>query len=119
MIYIPDFIYPKDPHGNPLCPKCKKLIKDCDCPSLDPVKPKQNKISPKVSLDKAGRMGKCVTLIKNLPSNESYLKDLAKTLKMKTGSGGTFYVADGFGVVEIQGDHKRVIEQFFKKPSSR
>ena len=115
MIKIPDFVYPKDKDGNSLCPQCSKFIKDCICPSLDPVKPKSVKIFPKVRLDKSGRKGKCVTLIENLPCNESYLKNLAKTLKMKTGSGGTFYFTEGVGVVEIQGDHKQLVEQFFIK----
>lgn len=113
MIKIPDFVYPKDEGGNALCPKCRKLVSACDCPCLEPVKPKAIKVTPKIRLDKSGRKGKCVTLIENLPRNEDYLKDLAKKLKMKTGSGGTFYLAEGFGVVEIQGDHKKSIEQFF------
>ena len=117
MIFIPDFVYPKDSEGNALCPKCKKLIKECTCPSpepIKPIKPKVGKINPKVSLDKSGRKGKVVTLIKDLPRTETYLKDLAKKLKVKTGSGGTFYISQGYGVVEIQGDHKKVIEHFFE-----
>ncbi len=114
MIFIPDFVYPKDGDGNPLCPKCKKIIKECLCPTPEPPKIKTPKLNPKVTLDKSGRKGKIVTLIKGLPRTESYLKDLAKQLKMKTGSGGTFYLSEGLGVVEIQGDHKLTIEKFFK-----
>jgi translation initiation factor 1 len=114
MIKIPDFVYPKDDQGNDLCPRCKKVVSACDCPSLEKPKPKPIKVSPKVNLDKSNRHGKCVTLIQSLPRNETYLKDLAKKLKIKTGSGGTFYIDnDGYGVVEIQGDHKIVIEKFF------
>ncbi len=115
MINIPDFVYSKDNAGNSLCPRCKKQIKVCDCPSLEPVKAKIIKVLPKVRLDKSGRKGKSVTLIENLPCNETYLKDLAKQLKIRTGSGGTFYFSEGSGVVEVQGDHKKLIEQFFIK----
>ena len=115
MIDIPDFVYPKDPQGNALCPQCNKTIKDCICPSGEPVKKKSSKITPKISLDKSGRNGKIVTLIQGLPRIESYLKDMSKKLKIKTGSGGTFYVADGFGVIEIQGDHKKIVTQIFNE----
>ncbi|MBF0490110.1 MAG: stress response translation initiation inhibitor YciH [Candidatus Omnitrophica bacterium] len=114
MIHIPDSIFPKDIEGNLLCPQCQKKVKECSCPSYEPAKPKVKPIKPVIRLDKSGRKGKVVTLISNLPCEESYLKNLAKTLKSKTGSGGTFYMADGEGVVEIQGDHKLVVQEFFK-----
>jgi translation initiation factor 1 len=114
MIDIPDFVYPKDPHGNALCPRCKKLVAQCDCPSLEPVKPKSSSIKPSIRLDKSGRRGKVVTLIGALPRNEAYLKDLAKELKIKTGSGGTFYLAEDGGTIELQGDHKDEVREFFR-----
>jgi len=114
MIDIPDFVYPKDPHGNALCPRCKKLVAQCDCPSPEPVKSKSSSIKPSVRLDKGGRRGKVVTLIGALPRNEAYLKDLAKELKVKTGSGGTFYLTEDGGAIELQGDHKDVVKEFFK-----
>ena len=111
MIHIPDSIFPKDDQGNPVCPKCKKLLNACDCPSFDPTKPKMDLFNPTVRLDKSNRHGKVVTLIQGLPSDEAYLKELSTTLKVKTGSGGTFYVSEGLGVIEIQGDHRKMIEQ--------
>ena len=92
MIDIPDFVYPKDANGDALCPKCRKLVIECHCPSGGPVKLKSPSIKPSIRLDKSGRRGKVVTLIGNLPGNEAYLKNLAKELKVKTGSGGTFYL---------------------------
>ena len=115
MIDIPDSIFSQDSEGNLLCPKCKKVIEDCDCPSFEPRKPKAPKINPVIRLDKSGRKGKMVTVISNLPANDSYLKNLAKDLKKKTGSGGTFFIEEGLGVVEIQGDHKTTIEQLMRK----
>jgi translation initiation factor 1 len=113
MIDIPDFVYPKDAQGNALCPKCQKLVAACDCPSLEPPKQKTAKIKPKISLDKNGRKGKVVTLIGGLPANDSYLKDISKQLKMKTGSGGTFYISEGAGMIEIQGNHKEMVTKLF------
>ena len=114
MIHIPDSIYSKDPQGNALCPRCKKLIAQCDCPSYEQAKPKAPAVKPVVRLDKSGRKGKVVTLISALPANEAYLKDLAKQLKTKTGSGGTYYIEAGTGIVEVQGNHKGVVEKYFK-----
>ncbi len=111
MIDIPDFVYPKDAQGNALCPRCQKIVKDCACPVKEAPKPKAPKIMPYVRLDKSGRRGKVVTVIERLPRDERYLKELSKKLKVKTGSGGTFYMVDDMGVVEIQGDHKKIIEQ--------
>ena len=111
MIHIPDSIFPKDTQGNPVCPKCRKLLKDCDCPSFDPTKPKMDLFKPTIKLDRSDRQGKKVTMIQGLPADEAYLKELSKTLKVKTGSGGTTYVSEGFGVIEIQGDHRKTIEK--------
>jgi translation initiation factor 1 (eIF-1/SUI1) len=113
MIDIPDFVYPKDSSGNALCPRCKKLVTQCDCPSFEPAKPKSQSIKPSIRLDKSWRKGKVVTLIEALPHNEAYLKDLAKNLKVKTGSGGTFYLTEDGGAIELQGDHKEVVIEFF------
>ena len=113
MIDIPDFVYPKDEKGNALCPRCMKAIHECTCPSLKPVEQKKVKITPKITLDKSGRKGKIVTIISGLPRNENYLKDMAKKLKTKTGSGGTYFLADEGGIIEIQGDHKKTIMAIF------
>jgi translation initiation factor 1 len=114
MIDIPDFVFPTDTQGNKLCPRCKKLISKCDCPSYEPPKLKIKTSAPSIRLDKSGRKGKIVTLIEGLSPNEKILKELSRSLKTKTGSGGTYYVEGTFGTIEIQGDHKNVIQKFFK-----
>ncbi|MBW6510703.1 MAG: stress response translation initiation inhibitor YciH [Desulfuromonadaceae bacterium] len=53
-----------------------------------------------------GRKGKGVTLIYGVPLSGEALKQLAKELKQKCGSGGT--LKDG--VIEIQGDHRTVLQ---------
>ncbi|MCA9407840.1 MAG: stress response translation initiation inhibitor YciH [Candidatus Omnitrophica bacterium] len=109
MIDIPESVFPKDLQGNTLCPKCQKIVADCQCPGYDPTQPKQNLYSPRVCLDKSNRHGKIVTLITDLPMDEKYLKQLAKHLKSKTGSGGTFYIKEESGVIEIQGDKRDIV----------
>jgi translation initiation factor 1 len=111
MIHIPDSIFPQDTNGRPVCPKCKKLLAACTCLGSPPVMQQWPKFTPKVRLDTSGRKGKVVTMIEGLPRNEKYLKDLAKHLKSKTGSGGTFYFAESGGTIEIQGDHQQIITQ--------
>ena len=111
MIHIPDSVFPKDDAGNPVCPKCRKLLKACDCPSFDPTKPKMDLFDPSVRLDKSNRSGKKVTLITGLPPDENYLKELSKTLKIRTGSGGTAYIKEGSGVIEIQGDRRVIVKE--------
>jgi len=59
----------------------------------------------RVSRETKGRKGKGVTLVTGAPLAGDALKDLAKKLKQRCGSGGT--VKDG--VIEIQGDHRDVV----------
>ena len=56
----------------------------------------------RVGRETAGRHGKGVTTVFDLPMNEDAMKELATTLKQKCGTGGT--VKDGR--IEIQGDHR-------------
>ena len=56
----------------------------------------------RISRETKGRKGKGVTIITGVPLHGSDLKDLAKQLKQKCGTGGT--VKDD--VIEIQGDHR-------------
>jgi translation initiation factor 1 len=52
-----------------------------------------------------GRKGKGVTVITGIPLDTGQLKQVAKTLKQKCGSGGTVKS----GTIEIQGDHRDVL----------
>ena len=113
MIDIPDSVYPQDAEGRALCPRCQTLVAEGRCPSGEPKRSKAPVIKPVIRLDRSGRKGKVVTLISALPRNEAYLKDLAKILKVKTGSGGTYYLVAEGGVVEIQGDHLDTVRGFF------
>lgn len=95
-------VYSTD-HGR-ICPDCGRPIAQCVCRGKPSGSPKTDGVV-RVSRETKGRKGKGVTLITGLPSSDDELKDLARELKQKCGSGGT--VKDG--VVEIQGDHRDVL----------
>jgi translation initiation factor 1 len=65
----------------------------------------------KVSRETAGRKGKGVTVVSDLPLTEEELKELATQLKNKCGTGGT--AKDGR--IEIQGDHRDRLAQELEK----
>ena len=54
-----------------------------------------------VKLDSSGRKGKSVTVIGGLPKNKLFLEAMAKALKARCGSGGTYDMDGRDGVVEI------------------
>jgi translation initiation factor 1 len=65
----------------------------------------------KISRETAGRRGRGVTVVSDLPLTADQLKELARKLKNACGSGGT--AKDGR--IEIQGDHRdRVVEELSK-----
>lgn len=64
--------------------------------------PARKPITVKVGRETAGRRGKGVTTVFDLPLDEDGLKELAATLKQRCGTGGT--VKDGR--IEIQGDQR-------------
>ena len=76
-----------------------------------PAAVKKSGVAVKVGRETAGRRGKGVTTIWDLPLKEAELLELAAQLKQKCGSGGT--VKDGR--IEIQGDHRdRLVEELGK-----
>ncbi len=113
MIDIPDAILPKNKENEIICPKCKAIAHNCTCPVKENPAPKRMHISPHIRIEKKGRKGKIVTLIDNLPINEIFLHELTKSLKIKTGSGGTYYTKSNTGIIEIQGDQRKSIEAHF------
>lgn len=75
-----------------------------------PKPPKPHTVT--ISKETAGRRGKGVTVISNLPLNEEELQHLATELKNRCGTGGT--AKDGR--IEIQGDQRdRLTEELEKK----
>ena len=76
-------------------------------PPPPPPAPPKKVHTVKLSRETAGRRGKGVTVISELPLNETELKELATQLKNKCGTGGT--AKDGR--IEIQGDHRDKIAE--------
>ncbi|WP_264766231.1 translation initiation factor Sui1 [Marinobacter fonticola] len=85
-----------------MCPQCRHPVSDCRC-GEDQVPAGDGIV--RVSRETKGRKGKGVTLVTGIPLAGKALKDYAKILKAKCGTGGT--VKDG--VVEIQGDQRDVL----------
>lgn len=79
---------------------------DAPPPPPPPAAPKKVH-TVKLSRETAGRKGKGVTVVSELPLNEEQLKELATRLKNTCGTGGT--AKDGR--IEIQGDHRDRIAQ--------
>lgn len=77
-----------------------------------PAKERPRKqVTVKVGRETAGRRGKGVTTVFDVPLEESGLRELAATLKQRCGTGGT--VKDGR--IEIQGDQReRIVAELEK-----
>jgi predicted translation initiation factor SUI1 len=73
--------------------------------------PAKRPLTAKVGRETAGRRGKGVTTVFDLPLDENGLKELAGTLKQRCGTGGT--VKDGR--IEIQGDQRERIAAELEK----
>src|SRR4051794_22142362 len=59
----------------------------------------------KVRRETAGRRGKAVTTVSNVPLDDAALRELAGRLKKRCGVGGS--AKDG--AIELQGDHRDVV----------
>lgn len=93
-----------------LCPNCGKAPNQCSCKQQAP-KQKDDGIV-RIQRETKGRKGKGVTLITGIPLAGAELKQLAKKLKQKCGTGGTIKN----GVLEIQGDHRDLLmEELLKE----
>lgn len=115
MIDIPDSFFEKDQDGDFLCPKCRQKTVKCDCPSYDLPQPKMPVYHPVIRLEKKGRQGKSVTVIDRLPTDNGHLQEMIKKLKVSIGTGGTFYVQEDCGIIELQGNHIEKVKMFFMK----
>ena len=81
--------------------------------------PKKNRGRVDIIRQKAGRGGKTVTVVDDLPANADYLKDLARKLKTGCGCGGTHAMASGRGTIEIQGDQRPRVREILQKEGMR
>jgi translation initiation factor 1 len=97
-----------------ICPSCGNTTAKCTC--------KKEKTSKKLSTypndgivrirrEVKGRKGKTVTAVFGVPLSDGELKQFAKILKQKCGTGGS--VKDG--VIIIQGDHRETLLKEIKQ----
>jgi len=100
-----------------ICPTCEKPAAKCRCKKQKPKKtPPQSPSHPddgivRIQRETKGRKGKTVTAVFGVPLAEKDLKDFAKTLKSRCGTGGT--VKDG--VIVLQGDHREALMEEIEK----
>ena len=99
-----------------ICPDCRKPSQHCRCRpgKKTSVQPQHSKTKVdgiiRVGRETKGRKGKGVTLIMGLPLQEEALKEFARILKQRCGSGGTVHD----GAIEIQGDHREELVTFLQ-----
>ena len=72
-------------------------------------------IKPVIRIEKKGRGGKSVTRVGRLPAHERFLKELAASMKKSVGCGGTWYLIDGEGVVELQGERGAEVGEWLRR----
>lgn len=73
--------------------------------------PPKKPVTVKVGRETAGRRGKGVTTVFDVPLKETGLRELAATLKQRCGTGGTVKN----GVIEIQGDQRERLVAVLEK----
>jgi translation initiation factor 1 len=97
-------VYSSDGSGKNLLDK--KINKDN---ALPPLIPSQHTL--KLRRETAGRGGKPVLVIYEIPHHPAYMKDLLKKLKNLCACGGTLKEDQ----LEIQGDHREKVKAFLEK----
>ena len=75
------------------------------------AEPIPTKVVAKLRIEKAGRGGKTVTVVYDLPKNEAFLTSLSVELKRACGTGGT----TGDGTVEVQGEHRDRLREVLRQ----
>jgi len=91
-----------------ICPSCGHPTKKCTCKKKKAVKKQlayPNDGIVRIRREVKSRQGKTITAVFGVPLNDRDLKQFAKQLKSKCGTGGS--VKDG--VIIIQGDHRETL----------
>ncbi len=95
------------------CPSCEKPSAKCACKKNKDVKKQYaypNDGIVRVRREVKGRKGKTVTSVFGVPLDDKGLKQFAKMLKRRCGTGGS--VKDG--VIVLQGDHRKTLQAEIK-----
>jgi translation initiation factor 1 len=94
-----------------ICPGCGWPERDCKCSRKGTAEPVPARVVAKLRMEKAGRGGKTVTVLYDLPRNAEFLKELAQELKRACGTGGA--VVDD--TIELQGELRDRVREFLTK----
>ncbi len=94
-------VYSTEHGGN--CPDCGKRRDRCRCKRSTQTTGGDGIV--RIGRSTKSRKGKGVTVITGVPGDDAALRQVAKTLKQRCGSGGTVKS----GVIEIQGDHRDLL----------
>jgi translation initiation factor 1 len=95
-----------------VCPTCGWPAIDCKCSVRQSgTAALPARIVVKLRLEKAGRGGKTMTVLYDLPDNTAFLNDLARELKRACGTGG----AVAGSTVELQGDLRQRVRDHLEK----
>jgi translation initiation factor 1 len=82
------------------CPACGAAAGSCRCRSQGPDETVPARVVAKLRIERAGRGGKTVTVVYDLPRNAAFLKTLSQDLKRACGAGGAIQES----AIELQGD---------------
>jgi translation initiation factor 1 len=93
-----------------VCPGCGWPADDCTCSNNTSNAKVPDRVVAKLRIEKAGRGGKTVTVIYELPRNAEFLKTLCADLKRTCGTGG----AARDDTVELQGDHRARVRELLR-----
>lgn len=72
-------------------------------------------VTAKLRIEKAGRGGKTVTVVYDLPRNAAFLKALSQDLKKACGVGGAVQET----AVEVQGDQRERVREYLLRKGFR
>ena len=92
-----------------ICPDCGKPSKTCSCKRNKPELQGNTESDGiiRIRREKKGRKGKTVTAITGFDKANGDLKQIARNLKGKCGTGGS--IKDG--IIIIQGNHRQTIQK--------
>lgn len=82
------------------CPACGAAAGGCRCRSQGQDEAVPARVVAKLRVERAGRGGKTVTVVYDLPRNAAFLKTLSQDLKRACGAGGAIQES----AIELQGD---------------
>lgn len=105
-------VYSTDPIVEKHCPACSRQLSKCVCKAK---LISSEKLSPAVRIERKGRGGKSVTVLTKLPADATFIKALLTYLKRAIGCGGTSYIEDGQGVIELQGERQKEVLELISK----